>query len=214
MVKPRAGMVVCDEDCAVSPGGSVEVRTHGGAIEPDWALTDPSFWTTNVDAMIRPAIGLRFKTMNEGVEFYMSYGRASGLDVARPGWNLDSTQQAFIASCIKANIGTAQSFRLCKELVGTYGNIGATSVDFHNFKRDLQEYVSGGDGEMIIKQFNQKREVSDGFYFDYQLDEENRLARLFWADPLARDNFSTFGDTISFDATYGTNRYVKAFQYA
>ncbi|XP_031126315.1 protein FAR1-RELATED SEQUENCE 5-like [Ipomoea triloba] len=302
MVKPRAGMVVCDEDCAVSPGGSVEVRTHGGAIEPDWALTDPSFWTPNVDAMIRPAIGLRFKTMNEGVEFYMSYGRAGGFDVrhstmkrgrdgevtmrylvcSRQGTkgggssgpstvngegghvkqrrkrisnrvqclakiclrqdntrefvvtifeenhthplcseaskqflrinrNLDATQQAFIASCIKANIGTAQSFRLCKELVGTYGNIGATSVDFHNFKRDLQEYVSGGDGEMIIKQFSQKREVSDGFYFDYQLDEENRLTRLFWADPLARDNFSTFGDAISFDATYGTNRYSLVF---
>nr|GMC64498.1 protein FAR1-RELATED SEQUENCE 5-like [Ipomoea batatas] len=81
MVKPRAGMVVCDEDCAVSPGGSVEVRTHGGANEPDWALTDPSFWTPNVDTMIRPAIGLRFKTMNEGVEFYMSYGRAGGFDV-------------------------------------------------------------------------------------------------------------------------------------
>nr|GMD95071.1 protein FAR1-RELATED SEQUENCE 5-like [Ipomoea batatas] len=94
--------------------------------------------------------------------------------------SLDSTQQAFIASCLKANIGTSQSFRLCKELMGTYGNIGATSVDFHNFKRDLQSYVGR--------------------------DEENRLALLFCADPVARANFLRFGDVISFDATYGTNR--------
>lgn len=120
--------------------------------------------------------------------------------------SLDSTQQAFIASCLKANIGTSQSFRLCKELMGTYGNIGATSVDFHNFKRDLQSYVGRGDGEMIIKKFLLKREVSEHFFFNYQLDEENRLALLFCADPVARANFLRFGDVISFDATYGTNR--------
>nr|GLL49690.1 protein FAR1-RELATED SEQUENCE 5-like [Ipomoea trifida] len=123
---------------------------------------------------------------------------------------LNATQQVFIANCIKANMGTSQTFILCKEMVGSYENIGATRVEFHNFKRDLQAYVDGFDGEMIIKTFNQKREVSEGFFFDYHLDENNRLARLFWADPLARSNFKCFGDAISFDATYGTNRNLRA----
>nr|GMD89663.1 protein FAR1-RELATED SEQUENCE 5-like [Ipomoea batatas] len=122
---------------------------------------------------------------------------------------LDVAQQAFIANCIKSNIGMSKGFRLYKEGAGAYANVGATSMEFHNFKRDLQAYVAGGDGEMIIRKFTQRHEVSEGFVFDYHLDSENRLARLFWADPMGRSDYSVFGDVISFDATYGTNRYLN-----
>ncbi|XP_031099741.1 protein FAR1-RELATED SEQUENCE 5-like [Ipomoea triloba] len=124
---------------------------------------------------------------------------------------LDVAQQAFISNCIKSNIGPSKGFRLCKEGAGSYANVGATNMEFHNFKRDLQAYIAGGDGEMIIKKFTQKREVCDGFVFDYHLDTENRLSRLFWADTISRSNYSLFGDVISFDATYGTNRYSLVF---
>ncbi|XP_074318363.1 protein FAR1-RELATED SEQUENCE 5-like [Silene latifolia] len=51
----------------------------------------------------------------------------------------------------------------------------------------------------------------DGFYYAYQVDEDNCLARIFWADAQARMNYSFFGDTITFDPTYGTNKYHMAF---
>ncbi|XP_019163433.1 PREDICTED: protein FAR1-RELATED SEQUENCE 5-like [Ipomoea nil] len=124
---------------------------------------------------------------------------------------LSVAQQAFLANCIKANIGSSTGFRLCKEVAGSYENVGATDMEFHNFKRDLQSYVDVVDGEMIIERFKTKREVCDRFFFDYHLDEENRLARLFWADPIGRGSFSCYGDVISFDATYSTNRYSLVF---
>lgn len=38
------------------------------------------------------------------------------------------------------------------------------------------------------------------------LDSEEQLCRLFWADRIARDSYASFGDVISFDATYDTNK--------
>nr|GLL21910.1 protein FAR1-RELATED SEQUENCE 5-like [Ipomoea trifida] len=121
---------------------------------------------------------------------------------------LNAAQQAFIADCIKANIGPSKGFRLYKEGAGSYANVGATNMEFHNFKRDLQQYIVGADGEMIIEKFTQKREVCGSFFFDYHLDEEQRLARLFWADPTCRSNYPCYGDVLSFDATYDTNRHM------
>ncbi|XP_019193885.1 PREDICTED: protein FAR1-RELATED SEQUENCE 5-like [Ipomoea nil] len=124
---------------------------------------------------------------------------------------LDVAKQAFLGNCIKANIGASTGLRFCKEATGSYANVGATDVEFHNFKRDVQTYVDVADGEMIIATFKAKHEVCNEFFFDYHLDEENRLTRLFWADPLGRRTFTCYGDTISFDATYGTNRYSMVF---
>ncbi|XP_019157207.1 PREDICTED: protein FAR1-RELATED SEQUENCE 5-like [Ipomoea nil] len=105
----------------------------------------------------------------------------------------------------------SEGFRLCREVAGSFENVGATYVEFHNFKRDLQTYVDVADGEMIIERFKTKREACDSFFFDYHLDEENRIARLFWADPIGRRSFSCYGDVISFDATCSTNRYNLVF---
>ncbi|KAK6148078.1 hypothetical protein DH2020_018990 [Rehmannia glutinosa] len=43
--------------------------------------------------------------------------------------------------------------------------------------------------------------------FDYDVDQDEQLTRLFWADQTSIMNYAAFGDAISFDATYNTNRY-------
>nr|GLL16888.1 protein FAR1-RELATED SEQUENCE 5-like [Ipomoea trifida] len=64
-------------------GGCVAVPSHDGALGhgSDSATADPYYWTPIVEATVRPTIGLRFKTLSEGVEFYLSYGRAGDFDV-------------------------------------------------------------------------------------------------------------------------------------
>ncbi|KAK1379352.1 hypothetical protein POM88_026096 [Heracleum sosnowskyi] len=54
--------------------------------------------------------------------------------------------------------------------------------------------------------------TSDGaFKYEYEIDSSNRLTRLFWADGIGRQNYEVFGDVVSFDATYRTNRYNMVF---
>ncbi|KAM6556164.1 hypothetical protein CsatB_003183 [Cannabis sativa] len=52
-------------------------------------------------------------------------------------------------------------------------------------------------------------EKDPNFFVVYQVDDENRLANLFWADGNSRVDYVAFGDVLGFDTTYMTNEYNK-----
>ncbi|XP_074298643.1 protein FAR1-RELATED SEQUENCE 5-like [Silene latifolia] len=51
----------------------------------------------------------------------------------------------------------------------------------------------------------------EGFYFDYDVDSDGSLSRAISADGTARKNYSLFGDAVSFNPTYSTNKYSLVF---
>lgn len=120
--------------------------------------------------------------------------------------NMDYMQQKFFLNCHRSSIGPMKSFKLMKETVGGFENVGCTSMEFKNFGRDLRAYVAGSDAQMVLENMHEKRERCSGFVFDYQVDEGDHLKCIFWADPIARRNYHVFGDVVSFDATYNTNK--------
>ncbi|XP_019173845.1 PREDICTED: protein FAR1-RELATED SEQUENCE 5-like [Ipomoea nil] len=122
--------------------------------------------------------------------------------------SLDTGHQMFIASCVRANIGYVRSYKLFKEIIGEYSNVGATGVDFKNFKRDLMAYILNGDAQLFIDTLFKRRELCEAFEFEYDVDQ---LTRVFWADAVSRKNFALFGDVVLFDATYRSNRYNLVF---
>ncbi|XP_019149868.1 PREDICTED: protein FAR1-RELATED SEQUENCE 5-like [Ipomoea nil] len=136
-------------------------------------------------------------------------------DIGRPflkiNRKLDIGHKIFVANCARANIGSTKSWRLYKEMVGSFSDIGATSTDFCNFRRDLLAYIAGADAQMVVEDMYKNKEMEPDFYFDFDLNEDRELCRLFWADTISRKNFACFGDVMSFDATYSTNRYKLVF---
>ncbi|KAL3613679.1 hypothetical protein CASFOL_041753 [Castilleja foliolosa] len=125
--------------------------------------------------------------------------------------NMNPGHQKFLMTCAKVNMGPLKSYRLYKEMVGGYSNIGCTSVEFKTCNRDLKAYAKGCDAQMILNNLFNKRELSNAFFFEYDTDDKDQLTRLFWADPISRRNYAAFGDVVSFDATYSTNRYNLIF---
>ncbi|XP_020262211.1 protein FAR1-RELATED SEQUENCE 5-like [Asparagus officinalis] len=111
----------------------------------------------------------------------------------------------------KANMGPNKTYNFAKELCGSYSNVGATCTEFKNWSRDVKLYIGDRDAQMIIEKFTDKKEMSDGFFYDYAVDEGGRLTRIFWADVIGRRNYDVFGDVISFDSTYSTNKYNMKF---
>ncbi|XP_020262617.1 protein FAR1-RELATED SEQUENCE 5-like [Asparagus officinalis] len=111
----------------------------------------------------------------------------------------------------KANMGPNKTYNFAKELCGSYSNVGATCTEFKNWSRDVKLYIGDRDAQMIIEKFTDKKEMCDGFFYDYAVDEEGRLTRIFWADVIGRRNYDVFGDVISFDSTYSTNKYNMKF---
>ncbi|XP_057771015.1 protein FAR1-RELATED SEQUENCE 5-like [Salvia miltiorrhiza] len=120
--------------------------------------------------------------------------------------NVTPAHEMWITSVIKANIGPIRSFRMYREIMGEYEDIGCVSNDFKNFVRDLNVYALDSDAHMILQTFLNKKELGNGFQYFYDVDDENRLRRLIWTDEVSVKNYKLFGEAVSFDATYNTNR--------
>ena len=52
---------------------------------------------------------------------------------------------------------------------------------------------------------------NDGFFFNLDLDEEGRLKYIFWADPKSMAAYKDFGDVVTFDTIYLSNKYDMPF---
>ena len=52
---------------------------------------------------------------------------------------------------------------------------------------------------------------SEKFFYVIDVDEEFRIRNLFWADARSRAMYESFGDVVSFDTTYLTNKYDMPF---
>lgn len=134
-----------------------------------------------------------------------------GRQFLRVSRQMDISLRNFVFACGKVNIGCNKSFSLAKELVGSYSNVGATLRDFRNFDQDLKEFVGERDGQMMIDKFKVMKETSDSFYYAYEVDSGGHLTKLFWCDAVGRRNFELYGDAVSFDATFDTNKYNMIF---
>jgi hypothetical protein len=98
-----------------------------------------------------------------------------------------------------------------KEQVGGYENVGCTERDLFNYSRDIKSLIKDSDAHIFIDNFRRKQEVDPSFYYAYEANEEGRLKHVFWADGISRKNYSVFGDVVSFDTTYRTNKYLMIF---
>ncbi|KAF5445047.1 hypothetical protein F2P56_034130 [Juglans regia] len=104
-------------------------------------------------------------------------------------------------------------------------NFGALVVDAGGFEnlefqeKDCRNYIDKarhlrlgkGGGETLSNYFKRMRKMNDGFISVIDVDDELRLRNVFWADARSRAAYECFGDVITFDTTYLTNRYDMPF---
>ncbi|KAF5471958.1 hypothetical protein F2P56_008715, partial [Juglans regia] len=104
-------------------------------------------------------------------------------------------------------------------------NFGALVVDAGGFEnlefqeKDCRNYINKarhlrlgkGGGEALSDYFKRMRKMNDGFISVIDVDDELRLRNVFWADARSRAAYEYFGDVITFDTTYLTNRYGMPF---
>ncbi|XP_042051739.1 protein FAR1-RELATED SEQUENCE 5-like [Salvia splendens] len=124
---------------------------------------------------------------------------------------LDDVHHKFILDCSKANIGPTLTFKVLKEILGGFDLVGCTVGDIRNASRDIKAYAQGFDVQMVLDDMAKKKELSEAFTYHYEVNESDQLVALFWCDGLMKQNYHMFGDIVSFDSTYNTNRYCMIF---
>uniref|UniRef100_A0A453SZJ1 Uncharacterized protein n=2 Tax=Aegilops tauschii subsp. strangulata TaxID=200361 RepID=A0A453SZJ1_AEGTS len=124
---------------------------------------------------------------------------------------VSSELRSKLLTCHKAMVGTSTAYHLLSVEKGGPENVGCTKHDFQNSHRDFKRAIKGADGQIIVDIMKRKQAANPAFYFDYQVDENDKLINIFWADSICRKNYSLFGEVVSFDSTYRFNRYNLVF---
>ncbi|XP_010660261.1 protein FAR1-RELATED SEQUENCE 4-like [Vitis vinifera] len=69
--------------------------------------------------------------------------------------------------------------------------------------------IKDGDAEATLAYLCGKAEMDSSLFYKLNVDEESRLASLFWVDSTTRMDYACFGDVLTFDSTYRTSAYKK-----
>ncbi|KAK0580633.1 hypothetical protein LWI29_004345 [Acer saccharum] len=104
--------------------------------------------------------------------------------------------------------------RIMSALIKEYGGIskvGFTEVDCRNYMRNNRQKSLEGDIQLLLDYLRQMHSENPNFFYAVQTNEDQSTSNVFWADPKARMNYTYFGDTVTFDTTYRSNRYRLPF---
>ncbi|GJX42033.1 RNA-directed DNA polymerase, eukaryota [Tanacetum coccineum] len=118
--------------------------------------------------------------------------------------------QLFIIKAANANIGAVRAHNLYTDLKGSSSLVHGTQTEFKNFTRCVNYFIGDSDAQMLITRMEKRQKFTKDFNFDYFI-EDAELCGLFWADKVTKCNYKEFGDIVSFDATYKTNKYKMVF---
>jgi len=94
---------------------------------------------------------------------------------------------------------------------GGFENLDFKEKNSQNFIDKVRHLRLGKiGGETLTNYFKRMRLMDDGFVYMVDVDEL-RIRNVFWADVSSRVAYEYFGDVITFDTTYLTNRYGMPF---
>ncbi|KAG6667232.1 hypothetical protein CIPAW_01G087000 [Carya illinoinensis] len=100
---------------------------------------------------------------------------------------------------------------LSKEHDGNY-NIGCIPKDIHNYLGNgRKQLLEEGDAQKLYEYFLGSKRNNLGFVYLIQVDVDGSMGNCFWADGKSQAAYQYFGDVVTFDATYLTNRYKMPF---
>ncbi|RID79524.1 LOW QUALITY PROTEIN: hypothetical protein BRARA_A02257 [Brassica rapa] len=68
-----------------------------------------------------------------------------------------------------------------------------------------------GDAGAVLEYFQKNKEDNASLFYSMQLDEDDMITNIFWADDRSIGDDNLFGDVVCFDTTYKTNEYEKPF---
>ncbi|XP_058069942.1 protein FAR1-RELATED SEQUENCE 4-like [Magnolia sinica] len=74
-------------------------------------------------------------------------------------------------------------------------------------EKERRKSLAGEDAQSILKHCMRMHVLNPAFYYAVEVDEEQQPRSVFWVDARSRTAFTYFGDVVTFDTAYLTNRY-------
>nr|GEW60925.1 hypothetical protein [Tanacetum cinerariifolium] len=123
---------------------------------------------------------------------------------------LNQSEKIFVVKAATNKIGATRAHYLLCIMKGGYEYVHRKTDDFKNHQRDVNVFIGKSDAQMLINKMENRKMYMPNFTFQYRV-ENSELVAMFWADEVAKCNYKEFGDIVSFDATFNSNKYNMKF---
>ncbi|XP_042974915.1 protein FAR1-RELATED SEQUENCE 5-like [Carya illinoinensis] len=111
-----------------------------------------------------------------------------------------------------AGIRASKSYGSLVVGAGRFENLPFLEKDCRNYIDKARHLRLGAGGAGALRQYFLRMQYKNpGFFYMMDIDDDGRLKNVFWSDPRSRAVYIYFGDVVTFDTTYLTNRYGMPF---
>jgi zinc finger SWIM domain-containing protein 3 len=112
-----------------------------------------------------------------------------------------------------AGIGPSNIFNFFEQWPGGDENVSFLPMDCNNYiGREREKYLQSEDVQTLVRFLNNKQKEDPCFFHSIQLDpEDGRIVNFFWTDGQAIIDYEYFGDVLSVDTTFQTNKFEMPF---
>ncbi|KAH9659227.1 protein FAR1-RELATED SEQUENCE [Citrus sinensis] len=179
-----------------------------------------------------PIIGMSFDSDADLFIYFKEYGKRKGFPVLRRTSRKDSDGilRNVTFACGRSGETRSKSVNILKpqpnaktscnaRLGAGLGDDGKWTIRNLNLERNHVLFtptksklrLGNGDAAALQNYFMKVQAEDNMFYFSMQVDDEGRLKNIFWAELRNREAYKEFGDVVTFDNTYLTNKYDMPF---
>ncbi|GAU46502.1 hypothetical protein TSUD_285840 [Trifolium subterraneum] len=125
---------------------------------------------------------------------------------------INKAQKSYIENLQHVGVRTTTIYATMAKQHGGYENIASLEKDIRNhLDKTHRLSLESGDANAMLDCFVAMQEENPRFFYAIDLDEDIRVKNVFWVDAKGREDYQEFGDVISFDTTYITNKYKMPF---
>ncbi|XP_010257333.1 PREDICTED: protein FAR1-RELATED SEQUENCE 5-like isoform X2 [Nelumbo nucifera] len=91
--------------------------------------------------------------------------------------------------------------------VGCQENVGFLRRDYNYYLHTKRmTALKSGEAAAVLQYFQHKQQQNSSFFYAIQLDVEDKITNIFWANLQMVVDYEHFGDVVCFDTTYKTNK--------
>jgi zinc finger SWIM domain-containing protein 3 len=107
----------------------------------------------------------------------------------------------------------AQVFEFMVQFYGGADKVPFSWMDCNNeIGRQRKKYLEANDTKTLMDYLKNKQIEDPSFFYAVDIDEEDgRMINFFWADGQSIMDYACFGDVVSFDTTFQTNKFELPF---
>jgi hypothetical protein len=121
-------------------------------------------------------------------------------------------EREFVKLLHQVNLSAGRVMSIMAELYDKLSNVPYKRKDVSNYMATIDTAAqTQNDMSKLLSHFAKIKKEDPDFFFKIDVDHDDRVRRIFWADGPARAAYKTYNDCLSFDATYMTNCYKMPF---